>query len=145
MSDNVMTYEYVRKTLDENGRKLLDMLDAWKADRGDIEFVDNNVGFNICLKTDSGPVTIFVFWGELNQKESFVMESRQHEYPPFVKVDRADRIRIARLLQGNYFQETSGPHMNSRLEFRQLPMTPERLVMIVSAINGSVNILKEKI
>lgn len=140
-----MTYEHARKTLDDNGRKLLDMLDAWKNQRGDIEFIDNKVGFNICLKTANGPVTILVFWGELNQKESFVMESRQHEYPPFVKMERADRIKFARLLQQYYFQETTGPYMNSRLEFRQVPMTPDRLNKIMGAIDGAVDIIKAKV
>ncbi|WP_019176896.1 hypothetical protein [Methanomassiliicoccus luminyensis] len=140
-----MTYEHARNSLDENGRKLLDTLDAWRAKRGDIEFVDNKVGFNICLKTASGPVTILVFWGHMNQKESFVMESRQDGYPSFVKVDRADKIRFARQLQQYYFQETAGPHMNSRLEFRQVPMTPDRLNKIVGAIDGAVDIIKAKV
>jgi len=140
-----MTYDYARRTLDENGRKLLDMLDAWRDKRGDISFENTDIGFNVCLMTGQENVVLLVFWGQLNQKESYVMESRQHEYPPFVKIDRADRIRIARLLQDNYFQETSGPHMNSRLEFHRLPMTPDRLEMIVGAIDGVANMVKARL
>jgi len=141
----LLTYHRASKSLGDNGRKLLDMLNVWRKSRGDIDFQDTEVGFNIVIRSNKGVITFLVFWGEIGQRTKEVMETRQHTYPPFVKIDRADKIRISQGLQKAYFQPTSGPNMNVRLEFGQLPSTPDRLCMIVNVIDEAVEAITKKV
>ena len=85
-----ITYYSVKKTVGKTGLILLHKLEDWKVSRGDIEFEDTEIGFNINLKTANGSVTVLIFWGQRGQPTSQLMESRQNTYP----ASQTSRVKI---------------------------------------------------
>lgn len=144
-----MTFEYVMETVGPNGKAIIGRLMDWKSRRGDIELMDTDVGFHVCLRANGKLIPLIQVWGKLNQPTSEIIETRRQFFPAGLRLSDEEERKFHVLFYTARFDETSGGYRNMRLSFGEKKNStrtwgPEQLDNLEMAVDEMAEIVLSK-